>query len=70
MKLKCYQLKHILNINGFVSGFEIFKSGKNVILHIFFNEDSILDFVHENGFSITPKTIPTNGYYTIEFKGN
>ena len=66
-KLKCYELKSILKGRGFVYGYEVFKSGKDVKIRIYADEQDILDYLHEFGFSITPETIPTNGYYTVEW---
>ena len=78
-KLKCYELKEILEKNYLLDGYEIFKSGKDVKIH--FNEQFIkdkryglelleklcLDCIHSHNLSIIPETIPTNGYYTVEW---
>lgn len=71
-KLKCYELKEMLGLH---SGYEIFKSGKDVKIH--FDEavtkefeEKTLDFLRRKGLSVTPETIPTNGYYTVEWKND
>jgi hypothetical protein len=66
-KLKCYELKSILKNHGIVYGYEVFKSGKDVKIRIYADEQDILDYLHEFGFSVIPDTIPTDGYYTVEW---
>lgn len=76
MKLKCYELSQMLggDSHGYIldgKGY-IFKSGKDVKLH--FDkivtpefEEKTLDFLRRKGLSVIPDTIPTDGYYTVEW---
>jgi hypothetical protein len=76
MKLKCYELSqmlggdshgHILDGKGY-----IFKSGKDVKIRFVDVgnpklEQNTLDFLRSKGLKCLPDTIPTDGYYTVEW---
>lgn len=68
-KLKVYEVKGIISWNVARKHCEVFKSGKDVVLHILDKnyEDSIIERMHENNLICIPDTIPSCGYYKITF---
>lgn len=68
-KLKVYDVKCIVPWDVSRKHCEVFKSGKDIVLHILDKnyEDSIVERMHENNLLCIPDTIPSCGYYKITF---
>ena len=68
-KLKVYEVKSIIPLDIARKHCEVFKSGKDIVLHILDKnyEDSIIEQMHKNNFMCIPEAIPNFGYYKIAF---
>ena len=68
-KLKVQDVKCIVPWDVSRKHCEVFKSGKDIVLHILDKnyEDSIVERMHENNLMCIPDTIPSCGYYKIAF---
>lgn len=64
-KLKVYEVKSIISEGIARKHCEVFKSGKDIVLHILDKnyEDSIVERMHMNNLMCIPDTIPSCGYY-------
>ena len=68
-KLKVHDVKSIISWNVTCKHCEVFKSGKDVVLHILDKnyEDFIIEQIHKNNLMCIPYNIPSYGYYKITF---
>lgn len=68
-KLKVYEVKGAIYWDVTRKHCEVFKSGKDIILHILDKsyEDFIVERMHKNNFMCIPETIPSCGYYKVTF---
>ena len=68
-KLKVYEVKGIISWYVARRHCEVFKSGKDIVLHILDKnyEDDIVERIHKSNLMCIPETIPSCGYYKVTF---
>lgn len=66
-KLKVKDVKPMIAWHIHEKDCEVFKSGKDVVLHILKKEweDDIVERIHKKDLLCVPETIPSCGYYKI-----